>query len=117
MPKHATSTSFSKENPRPGPGRKKMTDDEKRLARLKRAAEYDYKRECAALMPLALDQIAVELEKKKLGKNDLLRVFESMRDSVHGRPAQTLQGPDGGPLVVSFQQMVAKVDGGKVEKI
>lgn len=114
----ATRTSFSKDNPRPGPGRKKMSEEEKRKARIQRAAEYDFKQECRAMLPIATDQLLEELSKGNLKKKgELLRVVEVLRDSVHGKPAQVVSGPDGGPLVFSFAQLVATVDGGKKEKI
>lgn len=118
MPKHATSTSFSKENPRPGPGRKKLSDEEKRKARLQRAVDFDFKQECRALLPLATERVAELLEKKREMKPaDATRVFEVLRDSVHGKPAQAITGPDGGPLAFTFAQLVANVDGAKKEKI
>lgn len=117
MPKHATRTSFSKENPRPGPGRKKMTDQEKREARLRRAVEYDYKKELAALFPIAIDQLAKALDKGEFKKGDRLRAVEMIRDTLHGKPAQTFQSPGGGPLIGSFTVMLQQIDGAKVEKL
>ncbi len=116
-PGQTTRTSFSKAHPRPGPGRRKMTEEEKRVARIKRAAEYDYKLECRALLPIATDQLQDELEKKKFKGVELMRVYETLRDTAHGKPAQTIQGAGGGPLVVSFTQILAQVDGGATEKI
>lgn len=108
---------FSKENPTPGPGRRRLTPEQKREARLKRAAEYDFKEECRALLPIATDQLLEQLAAKKFKTGELVRVSEMLRDSVHGKPAQTLQGPGGGPLVGSFTMLLATVDGAKVEKL
>lgn len=116
-PGQTTKTSFSKQNPRPGPGRKKLTEEQLREARLKRAVDYDYKAHLRSLLPLATDQIEEKLVKKKFKEAELIRVSEMMRDTLHGKPAQTLQGPGGGPLVGSFTMLLATVDGAKVEKL
>lgn len=94
-----------------------MTEEEKRKARLQRAVDYDFKQECRALLPLATDRLEKRLSKDTMKDTDLLRSVELLRDSVHGKPAQALTGPDGGPLVFSFAQLVQNVDGAKREKI
>lgn len=116
-PGQTTPTSFSKANPRPGPGRKRLTEAQKREARLKRAVDYDYKEHLRQLLPIATDELERRLIKGKLADGDLIRVSEMARDTLHGRPAQTLQGPGGGPLVGSFTMLLASVDGAKVEKL
>lgn len=110
-------TTFSKENPRPGPGRKKLTEEEKRKARLQRAVDYDYKAELRALLPIAIDQIGERVAAGKMKDPDLIRAFSEVRDSVHGKPAQTIQGADGGPLMGTFVALLGQIDGAKVEKL
>lgn len=112
-----SSTTFSKENPRPGPGRRKLTEAQAREARLQRAADYDYKKELAALFPIVTDQLAECLAKKGFKSGELVHVYETVRDTLHGKPAQTLQGPGGGPLVGSFAVLLASVDGTRGEKL
>jgi hypothetical protein len=114
-----TKTSFGPDNPPPkSPGRPRLTDEAKRKARLQRAVDYDFKQECRAMLPIATDQLLDELAKGNLRKKgELLRTVEVLRDSVHGKPAQAITGPDGGPLAFTFAQLVASVDGGKKEKI
>lgn len=115
MPK--TKTSFSKENPKPGPGRPRLSAEQKRAARLKRAVDYDYKEHLRSLLPIATDQLEKRLIKGQMDDSNVIRASEMMRDTVYGKPAQTIQGPGGGPLVGSFTMLLASVDGAKVEKL
>lgn len=116
-PGQTTPTSFSKDKPRPGPGRRKMTEEEKWKARILNAEKVDFKERCRALLPIATDQLAKRIEKGKMKDGDVLRATEVLRDSVHGKPAQAITGAGGGPLAFSFSQLVAHIDGAKVEKI
>lgn len=109
--------SFSKASPRPGPGRPKLTDEAKRLAMAKRAAEYDLKEECRKMLPLVTDGIIEGLEKGEFKGAARVHAMEALRDTAHGRPAQTIQGSGGGPLVITFTQLLGKVDGGKDERL
>lgn len=94
-----------------------MTEQQKADARAKRAVDYDYKEHLRRLLPIATDELESRLVKKKLSNGDLIRVSEMARDTLHGKPAQTIQGPGGGPLVGSFTMLLATVDGAKVEKL
>ena len=116
-PGQTTSTSFSKANPRPGPGRRKMTEEEKRQARIRRAVEYDFKMECRALLPLATDQLEKRLVAGRMKDTDALRALEILRDTVHGKPPQTLQAPGGGALTTSFSVILQQIDGTRTEKL
>mgnify|MGYP001550644056 CR=1 FL=1 len=110
-------TTFSKENPRPGPGRKRLTEEQKRLARLQRAVDYDYKAHLRSLLPIATDLIEKRLIAGTMEDSNVIRASEMMRDTVHGKPAQTIQGPGGGPLVGTFAVLLGTIDGAKVEKL
>lgn len=116
MPQHATRTTWKKGKPG-GPGRPRMTEEEKRKARMQRAIDYDYKQELRAAMPLAVDEIIRRLDKRSMKDGDLVRTFGEIRDSLHGKPAQVISGPDGGPLVGTFVAMLGQIDGAKAEKL
>ena len=113
-----TKTTFGPGRPPPkSPGRPRLTEEQKRLARLKRAAEYDYKKELSLLFPIAIDQIAEAFNSGEFKGSDRLRAAEMIRDSVHGKPAQTIQGPGGGPLIGSFTLILKNIEAGKTEKL
>lgn len=94
-----------------------MTEEEKRQARIRRAAEYDFKMECRALLPLATDQLERRLVAGRMKDTDALRALEILRDTVHGKPPQTLQAPGGGALTTSFSVILQQIDGTRTEKL
>lgn len=106
---------------KPGPGRKKMSRVDKLAAReIRRYAKQkadSFVEACENVLPLAMDRVQEGLAKKKGDHAFALRVAESMGDRVYGRPAQAITGAGGGPLVVSFQEILAAVPPGKREKI
>ena len=111
-----TKTTWLKGKPG-GPGRPRKTEEEKRAARIRRAAEYDFKQECLAAMPIATDQLIADLEAKKLRGGELVRTVEMLRDSTYGKPPQTIQGAGGGPLIATFTGILQTIDVGKTEKL
>lgn len=115
-PKGGNATSFKPGNPG-GPGAPKLSEAEKWKRRMQRAVDYDYKQACRALLPMVTDQLADRVEAGEMETGDLLRAHADLRDSVHGKPAQTIQGPDGGPLVGTFTVLLGKVAGKKHEEI
>lgn len=96
-----------------------MTEEEKWKARMERAAAYDFKAHCRALLPIATDKLAAALERGKMSPGDIIRAQESLRDTVHGKPAQVLTAGagDGGPLAGTFVAILAQLNGAKVEKL
>lgn len=104
-----------------GPGRPKLSKTQKlvdrhvrRFAKQKAATFIEA---CENVLPLAMDRVQEGLAKKKGDHVFALRVAESMGDRVYGRPAQAITGAAGGPLVLSFQEILAKVPEGRREKI
>ena len=115
---HRSKTTFGPDNPPPkSPGRPRMTEEKRREAALRRAVEYDFKLECQRLLPIAVDQVEKHLTKGHFKPRETVDVLETLRDSVHGKPAQTIQSPGGGPLVGSFTVMLQHIDGAKNEKL
>ena len=78
---------------------------------------YDIKAECLKLLPRALkecERILKDPSKKSQGLK--VRIAEMLADRIYGRPSQAITGAGGGPLVHSFAQILAGVDGAEKEK-
>ena len=112
---------FKKGNPG-GPGRppknplQKAIDKEIRDYAKQHAASF--KEACENLLPLAVARVHEALERKgKTRENAHLRAMDLLADRVYGRPPQAITGAGGGPLVVSFEQLLKEVDGSKTEKM
>jgi hypothetical protein len=100
-----------------GPGTPKLTDEEKLKRRIQRAAAYDFKQQCRQLFPIAIDGLLEGMENGEFVGGDRVRVFEALRDTLHGKPAQVISGPDGGPIAATFAVMLASMNGAKAEKL
>ncbi len=126
-----SSTTFTKENPRPGPGRpgyghpKRIAKEAERKA--VEEVAYDLKARLVAILPTVVSNIetivAQAKKKAKEAKNaDAIdgtlhvRLLDSIGDRLYGKPPQAITGSGGGPLLVSFTQLVDRVDGNKQEK-
>lgn len=121
MDKHCNATTFRK-GAKPGPGRPRQTLAQKAVAKeLRRYAKQQagtFAEACESLLPKAMDRVQEALERKGAKHGPLhVRATEMLRDSVYGRPAQAITGAGGGPLVVSFQQILNKIPDGGGEKI
>lgn len=105
-----------------GPGRPKETMEQRvakqEIRRFVRQRAATFLEACDALLPKAIDRVDELLERKGARHQDAhLRALEKLGDRVLGKPPQAITGAGGGPLVVSFQQILAGVDGAKDEKI
>lgn len=121
MPKTYKPWQF-KPGARAGPGRPRKTETEKEAAKVlhryaKQKAD-SFKAALDNILPLAVDRVHEIVAKRslKMAANHL-RAFELVSDRVFGKPPQAITGAQGGPLVVSFQQILGKVDGGKRERL
>lgn len=123
MPYKRNKTSFVKGGPIPkSPGRPPKTPIEKEAHRLvkkyARQRVNTFIEACENLLPIAVDRVEEALRRKGEEHGPLhLRALETLGDRVYGRPAQAITGAGGGPLVVSFQEILAAVPEGKREKI
>lgn len=113
---------FTKANPRPGPGRPRknpiVREAEKIIKAYGKQNADSFLEACEKLLPKAVERVEEALDRKGPAHGPLhLRAMESLSDRLHGRPAQAITGAGGGPLLVSFQQVLGFVDGGKKEKI
>lgn len=78
---------------------------------------YDFKADAARLLPLAMKRIERLLRTRDTESALIVRIAENLADRVHGRPSQSITGANGGPLLLSFTQIVQGVDGAKAEKL
>lgn len=88
---------------------------------IKRYAEQNaetFKEACDNLLPKALSRVQkiVKTAEPKAGAHVHVRALEVLADRVYGKPPQAITGAGGGPLLVSFQQILAGIDGASVEK-
>lgn len=118
--KHSNATTFRK-GAKAGPGRPKKPLVDKLVDRaIKRFAKQradTFIEACENVLPMAMERVQEGLAKKRDDPQFALSVAEKMGDRVYGRPAQAITGAGGGPLVVSFQEILAAVPEGKREKI
>ena len=119
--KHANATTFRK-GAKPGPGRprKPLVDKliDREIKRFAKQRANTFIEACESLLPLAVDRVGEALKVRGIKHAPIhLRALESLGDRVYGRPAQAITGAGGGPLVVSFQQILGKIPDGKREKI
>lgn len=118
-PKH---TLFSKAKPRPGPGRPRKNPIVKAADKIIKAYAKQHAdsflEACEKLLPDATDRISEIVKKKGMAHaGHHIRATELLTDRLYGKPAQAITGAGGGPLLVSFQQVLGHVDGSKKEKI
>lgn len=77
-----------------------------------------FKEACENLLPLGLARAQEILERKgKSYAGHHIRVLDQLADRVLGRPPMAITGAGGGPLVVSFEQVLKEIDGSKSEKL
>lgn len=122
MPCHANSGSFQKGKPKPGPGRPRKTPEQKATEKLQlayaRQNAASFIEACEKLLPRALNKLD-KLIDSNCGWRAMaahIRIVEVLSDRIYGRPAQAITGAHGGPLVVSFVQIIDRIDGGAVER-
>lgn len=119
-----TKGSWTKENAPKSPGRPPKSPEQKAKEKAEReslrAANFDFKAECARLLPLSMTRMEQVLRsgnpKNKAWAPVYLRIGEFLADRNYGRPAQAITGANGGPLAVSFSQILGAIDGSKGEK-
>jgi len=110
---------------KPGPGRPKgskknpiIRETEKIIKRYAKQRADTFLEAVESLMPAAVERVG-EVVKRKGAEHapQHLRALELLADRLYGRPAQAITGAGGGPLLVSFTQVLAGVDGDKKEKL
>jgi hypothetical protein len=106
------------------PGRPRSTlSPEERLARkltyrYARQRVNTFKEACESLLPIATQRVQEILERKGTKREGShLRAIEILGDRVYGRPAQAITGANGGPLAVTFTELVGKANGAKDEQL
>jgi hypothetical protein len=78
---------------------------------------YDFKANCAQLMPLAMKRVQELLENRRTAPAIKMRAADFLADRLYGRPPQAITGAGGGPLLVSFTQILSGVDGARHERL
>lgn len=104
-----------------GPGRPRLNPLEKAVRKeIKAYAKQQvdtFVEACEKLLPLAVDRTQEILNRKGVKREGShLRALDLLADRVFGRPPIAITGAGGGPLVVSFEQLLKEVDGSKPEK-
>lgn len=77
----------------------------------------DFKLSCTRLLPVGMIEIEKLIRARKTPASVKVRIMEMMSDRVYGRPHQALTGAQGGPIVVSFTEILTAIDGSKVERM
>ena len=68
------------------------------------------------LLPLALREMERALNDPDEETNIKIRIAESLADRVLGKAAQVVTGAGGGPLEISFTQILVSIDGSRREE-
>lgn len=116
-----SSTTFKKGKP-PGPGRPRknpiIVQADKIIKKYAAQQADTFLEACEHLLPKAVERVGEIVEKKGMAHaGHHLRATELLADRLYGKSAQAITGAGGGPLLVSFQQVLGHVDGAKKEKI
>lgn len=82
-----------------------------------REFEFNLKTKCLELLPISTERLRRLLLRKSLAPQHVTRIHELLADRAYGKPRQEITGAGGGPLAVTFQQILKDIDGSSHETL
>jgi hypothetical protein len=102
------------------PGPPVLTALQKAERKAARELVFDLKQEYAKALPQLVARVvtAGRRRDKSVARDRLAKeILSDFSDRIYGRPAQAITGSGGGPLLVSFAQVLQGIDGAKQQPL